>query len=141
MSRTLFMCAKFLKAFLNVIKPIRREGPTPFLGAVCGSPILFSFRLPVCNARYIYIYIYIYIICVPTRNSNNEFILYFILREIKMADFERRQLEFGLEFVRYSFAKRNNLSEGSSERRKDLRVIRVRGAAAPRVFELELLVC
>ena len=31
----------------------------------------------------------IYIICVPTRNRNNEFILDFILREIKMADFER----------------------------------------------------
>ena len=51
------------------------------------APILFSFRLPVCNARPIY-------------NSNNEFILYFILREIKMADFERRQFEIGLEFVR-----------------------------------------
>ena len=38
---------------------------------------------------YIYIYIYIYIICVPTRNRNNEFILEFILRKIKMADFER----------------------------------------------------
>ena len=37
--------------------------------------ILLSFQLPVCNARYIYIYIYIYIICVPTCNSNNEFIL------------------------------------------------------------------
>ena len=29
------------------------------------------------------------IICVPMRNRNNEFILEFILREIKMADFER----------------------------------------------------
>ena len=38
--------------------------------------------------------------CVPTRNRNNEFILEFRLREIKMADFERRQFEFGLEFVR-----------------------------------------
>ena len=47
------------------------------------APILFSFRLPVCNARPIYI------ICVPTRNRNNECILEFILREIKMADFER----------------------------------------------------
>ena len=46
------------------------------------APILFSFPLPVCNARpiYIYIYIYINIICVPTRNRNNEFILEFILR-------------------------------------------------------------
>ena len=51
------------------------------------APILFSFRLPVCNACPIDIYIYI--ICVPTRNHNNEFILEFILREIKMADFER----------------------------------------------------
>ena len=48
----------------------------------------------------IYIHIYINIICVPTRNRNNEFILEFILREIKMADSERRQLEIGLEFVR-----------------------------------------
>ena len=37
----------------------------------------------------LYIDIYIYIICVPTRNRNNEFILECILREIKMADFER----------------------------------------------------
>ena len=58
------------------------------------APILFSFPLPVCNARPIYI------IRVPTRNRNNEFILQFILRKIKMADFERRQLEIGLEFVR-----------------------------------------
>ena len=34
-----------------------------FLGAACvAAPILFSFGLPVCNARPIYIYIYIYII-------------------------------------------------------------------------------
>ena len=45
-------------------------------------------------------YIYIYIICVPTRNRNNEFILEFILRENKIADFKRRQLEIGVEFVR-----------------------------------------
>ena len=49
--------------------------PHTFLGA----PILFSFLLPVCNARpidiYIYRYIYIYIICIPTRNRNKEFIL------------------------------------------------------------------
>ena len=50
----------------------------------------FDFRY-VTLVRYIdrYIDIYIYIICVPTRNRNNEFILEFILREIKMADFER----------------------------------------------------
>ena len=57
-----------------------------------------------------------------------------------MADFERRQLEFGLEFVRWSSDERNNFSEGSSKAKKDVQVIRVRGAAAPRVFELELLV-
>ena len=57
-----------------------------------------------------------------------------------MADFEHRQLEFGLEFVRWSSDERNNFSEGSSKPKKDVQVIRVRGAAAPRVFELELLV-
>ena len=62
-------------------------------------PILFSFRLPVCNARYIYIYIYIYIICASTHNHNNEFILEFILRKTKMADFKCQQLEIQLEFV------------------------------------------
>ena len=56
-----------------------------FKGLPWAAPILFSFRLPVCNARPIYIYI----ICVPTRNHNNEFILEFILHEIKVADFER----------------------------------------------------
>ena len=76
----------------------------------------------VCNARYIYI------ICVSTRHHNNEFIiLEFILHKTKMADFERRQLEIGLEFVRLSFAECNNFSEGSSEPKKDAQVIRVRG--------------
>ena len=51
-----------------------------------------------------------------------------------MADFECRQLEIGLELVRCSFGERNNFSEGSSEPKKDAQVIRVRGAAAPRVF-------
>ena len=51
-----------------------------------------------------------------------------------MADFERRQYEIRLEFVRWSFAERNNFSEGSFEPKKDAQVIRVRGAAAPRVF-------
>ena len=32
-----------------------------------------------------------------------------------MANFERRQFEIGLEFVHWSFAERNNFSEGSSE--------------------------
>ena len=36
-----------------------------------------------------------------------------------MADFEHRQLEIGLEFVRGSFDKRNNFSEGFSEPKKD----------------------
>ena len=58
-----------------------------------------------------------------------------------MADFERRQFEIGLEFMRRSSAERIIFSEGSSEPTKDTQVIRVRGAAAPRVFELELLVC
>ena len=45
-----------------------------------------------------------------------------------MADFERRQLEFGLEFVRWSSDERNNFSEGSFKPKKDVQVIRVRGA-------------
>ena len=40
-----------------------------FLGAAAGS--LYN----IIYIIYIYIYIYIYIICVPTYNSNNEFIL------------------------------------------------------------------
>ena len=51
-----------------------------------------------------------------------------------MADFERRQLEIPLEFVRWSSDECDNFSEGSSEPKKDAQVIRVRGAAAPRVF-------
>ena len=51
-----------------------------------------------------------------------------------MADFKHRQLEIGLEFVRWSFAECNSFSEGSYEPKKDAQVIRVRGAAAPRVF-------
>ena len=92
------------------------------------APILFSFRLPVCNARYIYI------ICDPMRKLNNKFILIIFIATRKMADFERREFEIGLEFGRSSFAKRNNFSEGSSEPKKDAQVIRVRGVAAPRVF-------
>ena len=64
------------------------------------------------------------------RNRNNDF----ILRDKKMADFERRQFETGLEFVRWSIVERNNSSEDSFEPKKDAQVIRVRGAAAPRVF-------
>ena len=51
-----------------------------------------------------------------------------------MADFERRQLEIGLEFVRWSFPERNNFSEGSSEPIKDAQVIRVRGGGSPTSF-------
>ena len=51
-----------------------------------------------------------------------------------MADFERRQLEIPLEFVRWSSDECDNFSEGSSEPKKDAQVIRVQGAAAPRVF-------
>ena len=36
-----------------------------------------------------------------------------------MADFERRQFEIGLEFLRWSFAERNNFSEGFSEPKED----------------------
>ena len=35
-----------------------------------------------------------------------------------MADFERWQFEIGLEFVRWSFAERNNFSEGFLNLRK-----------------------
>ena len=44
-----------------------------------------------------------------------------------MADFERRRLEIGQEFVRWSSDKPNNFSEGSFEPTKDAQVIRVRG--------------
>ena len=53
-----------------------------------------------------------------------------------MADFECRQFEIGLEFVLWSFAKRNNFSEGSSKPKKDAQVIQMRGGK-----KLELLVC
>ena len=56
-----------------------------------------------------------------------------------MADFERRQLEIQLEFVRWSSAECNNFSEGSSEPKKGTQVIWVWWAAAPQVFQLKLL--
>ena len=68
------------------------------------------------------------------RNRNNEFILIIYIARIKMADFERRELEIGLEFGHISFDKRKNFSEGSSEPKKYAQVIRVQGAAAPQVF-------
>ena len=40
-----------------------------------------------------------------------------------MADFERRQLEFGLEFVRWSSDECNNFSERSSKPKKYVQVI------------------
>ena len=52
---------------------------------------------------------YIYIICVPMLNHNNEF----IVREIKMADLKRGQLETELESVHRSFAERTNFSKSS----------------------------
>ena len=39
-----------------------------------------------------------------------------------MADFEHWQLEIGLEFMRWSFAERNNFSKGSYESKKDSQV-------------------
>ena len=51
-----------------------------------------------------------------------------------MADFERRDLEIGLEFGCLRFAKRNNFSEGSSEPKKYAQVIQVRGGRQPQKF-------
>ena len=44
-----------------------------------------------------------------------------------MTDFEYRQFKIGLEFMRCSSNERNIFSEGSSEPKKDVQVIRVRG--------------
>ena len=51
-----------------------------------------------------------------------------------MADFECRELEIGLEFRHLSFDKCKNFSEGSFEPKKCAQVIRVRGVAAPLIF-------
>ena len=51
-----------------------------------------------------------------------------------MADFERSELEIGLKFGHLSFDKRKNFSKGSFKPKKYAQVIRVRGAAALRVF-------
>ena len=56
-----------------------------------------------------------------------------------MAGFESWQFEIGLEFVRWSFAKRNNFIEGFSQPKKDAQVIREQGAAATRVFNSNYL--
>ena len=63
------------------------------------------------------------------RNRNNEFILIIYIARIKMANFERHELEIGLEFGHISFDKRKNFSEGSSSK-KYAQVIRVRGRQA-----------
>ena len=73
------------------------------------------------------------------RNRNNEFILIIYIAQIKMADFEHRELEIGLEFGHMSFDKRKNFSKGSSEPKKYTQVIRVWGAATPHVFNLNYL--
>ena len=56
-----------------------------------------------------------------------------------MADFERRQLEIGLEFVHWSFAERNNFSEGSSKAKKDAQVIQVWGRQPHEFFNSNYL--
>ena len=56
-----------------------------------------------------------------------------------MADFKRRQFEIGLEFVRWSFAERNNFSEGSFEPKKYAQVIRVRGQQPHEFFNSNYL--
>ena len=58
-------------------------------------------------------------------NRNNEFILTIYIAQIKMADFERRELEIGLEFGHISYDKCKNFSEGSSDSKKYAQVIRV----------------
>ena len=61
---------------------------------------MYKFTLYCFHSDFQYVTLDIYIICVSTRNHNNDFILEFILRETKMANFERQQLENGLEFMR-----------------------------------------
>ena len=56
-----------------------------------------------------------------------------------MADFERGQFEIGLEFVCWSFAERNNFSEGSFEPTKDAQVIWVRGRQPHEFFNSNYL--
>ena len=89
-----------------------------YRGCLWQNYIVFSFLFPVCNARYICIYIYIYIICDPMGNRNNKFILIIYIARRKMANFECREFEFGLEFGHLSFTKLDNFSEGSFELKK-----------------------
>ena len=60
---------------------------------------------------------------LPMHNHNNEFILITYIVRRKMADFERCELEIGLEFGHLSFDKRKNFSEGSFEPKKYAQVI------------------
>ena len=57
-----------------------------------------------------------------------------MLHETKMADFECRQLQIQLEFMRWSFAKCNNFSKGSSEPKKYVQVMWVQGHGSPMSF-------
>ena len=63
-----------------------------------------------------------------------------LLCKIKMADFERRQFEIGLEFVHRSSTERNNFRKVSSKPRKTPLYFECGGGAAPQVFELEILI-
>ena len=47
-----------------------------------------------------------------------------------MANFERRELGIGPEFMHWSFSELKNYSEGSSEPKKDAWLIRVQGQQA-----------
>ena len=55
-----------------------------------------------------------------------------------MANFECRQLEVGLEFMRWSLSERNNFSKGSYEPKKGAQVIP--SAGSPMSF-LALITC
>ena len=48
-------------------------------------PILFSFRLPECNAR-------LHLIRAPTRNRNNEFIVYIVQKRWPIWNAENEKL-------------------------------------------------
>ena len=55
-----------------------------------------------------------------------------------MADFKHQQFEIGLEFVRWSFAKCNNFSEGFSEPKKGAQVIQVQGRQPHEFFSIRI---
>ena len=52
----------------------------------------------------------------------------------KDGHFECQQLEIGLEFVRWSFAKCNNFSEGSYDTKKYIQVIQAWGGGSSMSF-------